>query len=330
MRLAPGPEAPGALRPLPASLTFKIARLPAACDPGVEPDLAHTPQGCAKPRFQIPDMTNVVPIAGRHAIKSVSFGLEWQEPLQVEDLTVLSALHAKVSDKLPRVQHLQELAIRVVVATTEPERAAPAKPQLAGLLFDALQPNGEPAWSLRIHKTFLAVSCHDYSRWDEIWDSARGLMAPFVPILARDRGISVIGLQYVDQFNVTGDPDAFRARDLLREGSRLVPENVFGLDGLWHAHHGYFEQHASPTAHRRLNSVEVDVIDMNDTRLIQISTAHRAILDEPAANGARLLNNQDGGELQHYMIELHNTNKALLRDLLNEETCTRIALGGQS
>lgn len=272
-------------------------------------------------------MTRVVPIAEKHAIKSVSFGLEWQKPLQVDELTLLTALHARIADTLPRVTPLQELFFQVKVGAPDPsQEPQPAKQQVAGVVFDALQRNGEPAWSLNIQKNILAVNCHVYTRWADIWTQARALMAPFIPpLLLRERGISVIGLQYGDQFKVVEDPRGFRAEDLLRAGTPLVPADVFELEDLWHSHHGYFERHGGPTAHRRLNAVDVDVVDGSDGRLIQVATAHRAMLDKPASDPSRLLNDE-GGELEQHMVELHNANKSLLRKLLNDDICDRIAL----
>jgi len=156
-------------------------------------------------------------------------------------------------------------------------------------MFDALQPNGQQAWALVAQKNFLAVSCYTYTRWNDIWRKARELLTPFAPILAKERGISATWLQYVDQFRVTGARDQFQAHHLLREGSRFVPAHVFELDGLWHSHHGFFQQLAEPTAHRRLNNVNVDVVNANEELLIQITTAHRALLDSPATDESSLL-----------------------------------------
>lgn len=271
-------------------------------------------------------MINVVPIAGRHAIKAVSFGLEWQEPLQEDLLTFLMALHAKVRDKLPRVIRHEEIPLKVVLSQAQPEQEAPVKPQLASVTFDALQRNGEQEWSLVIQRNFLAVNCYVYTRWNEIWGIGRELLTPFLPVIARERGISVIGLQYVDQFRVTGSCEHFRAGHLLREGSRFVPTQAFQLDDLWHSHHGFFEKLTEPTAHRRLNHVNVDVVDTNDERVIQITTAHRALLDRPAKDESRLLNSGGEGEWHHYMDQLHKVNKQFLCELLNEDMCKQIGL----
>ncbi|WP_089729472.1 TIGR04255 family protein [Candidatus Thiosymbion oneisti] len=274
-------------------------------------------------------MVTVVPIADRHAIKTVSFALEWRDPLQEDILTLLMALHPRVRDKLPRVLKQEEILFNVVVGPVEPERQAPAKPRLAGVMFDALQPNGQQAWALVVRKNFLVVSCHIYTRWNDIWREALELLTPFVPILAKERGISAIGLQYIDQFRVTGACDQFRASHLLREGSRFVPAHVFELEGLWNSHHGFFKQLAAPTAHRRLDNVNVDVVDVNNECLIQITTAHRALLDSPATDESSLLEPADGSRLHHHMVELHKANKKLLGELLNDTVCERIGLGGQ-
>lgn len=271
-------------------------------------------------------MTTVVPIAGPHAIKTVSFGLEWQEPLQEDLLILLRALHLKVRDRLPRVIQHQEIGFQIVVSPAPPVQETPPKPRLSGLSFEALQPNGEPGWSLAIQRNFLAVTCHVYSRWNDIWPLAKDLLLPFVPVLARECGISVIGLQYVDQFRAIGASERFRAADLFRDGSQFLPKHVFELDDLWHSHHGFFQAMTAPTAHRRLNNIDVDVVNANEERLIQITTAHRALLDQPATDGAALLVDKDGGELHHHMVELHQVNKQLLRQLLNDDICEQINL----
>jgi len=272
----------------------------------------------------------VAPIAGRHAIKTVSFGLEWQEPLSEDLLVLLKALHVRVRDKLPRVIEHQEIGLKIVVSPAAPASPAPEnaslKPRLAGLNFEALQPDGEPAWALAIQRDFLAVSCHVYSRWDLIWPQARDLLAPFIPVLARECGIAVIGLQYVDQFRVIGQDEQFKAEDLFRKDSRYLPTHVFGLDDLWHSHHGFFQTMEEPTAHRQLNNIDVDVINAHQERLVQITTAHRALLDQPATDGAALLNDQGDGELHQHLDGLHRLNKTLLRELLTDSMCGQINL----
>lgn len=272
------------------------------------------------------NMTEVAPIAGRHAIKTVSFGLEWQQPLQEDLLVLLKALHGRVRDRLPRVIQHQEIGFQIVVSPSPPTPEAPPKPQLAGLTFDALQPNGEPEWSLAIQRNFLAVNCHVYSRWNEIWPKAKEFLSPFVPVLARECGISVIGLQYVDQFRVLDVAEEFRADDLFRADSPFLPKHVFELDDLWHSHHGYFQTMTEPSAHRQLNHVDIDVVNANEERLVQITTAHRALLDQAAVDGAALLDDKKSGALHHYMIALHRLNKKLLRQLLAEAMCERISL----
>lgn len=272
-------------------------------------------------------MTTVVPIADRHAIKTVSFGLEWQEPLQEDLLTLFRALHGKVRDQLPRVTPHEEVQFQFVVGSVQPSRESSARqPRLAGVTFDSVQPNGEQEWSLTIRKGFLAVHCHVYTRWLETWNKARQLLAPFVPVLARERGISVIGLQYVDQFRVICPREEFHADDLFRKNSRFLPPHAFSLDGLWHSHHGFFDTLNEPAAHRRLNNINVDVLEVSDERLIQVATSHRALLDQAAVNSAALLYSDGSGELDHHMLQLHKANKSFLSELLSDDICRRIDL----
>jgi uncharacterized protein (TIGR04255 family) len=271
-------------------------------------------------------MPNIAPIAGRHAIKTVSFALEWQQPLQDDLLLLLKALHSKVRDQLPRVVQRQEIAFQIVVSPASPVPEAPPEPRLAGLSFEALQPNGEPEWSLAIERHFLAVNCHVYSRWQEIWPKAKDLLSPFVPVLARECGITVIGLQYIDQFRVVDMSEPFRVTDLFREDSPFLPRQVFTLDDLWHSHHGYFQTMTEPTAHRQLNHINIDVVSTSEERLIQMTTAHRTLLDQPATDGAMLLDDADGGVLHHHMVALHQVNKRHLCQLLTAAVCEQINL----
>lgn len=271
-------------------------------------------------------MTTIAPIAGSHAIKTVSFGLEWRAPLSEDVLLLLKTLHVKVRDRLPRLTQQEAIELQILVSPDPPPQPAPANPRLAGLKFEALQPNGEPHWSLVIQGNFLAVTCHVYSRWQEIWPQARGLLAPFVPVLARECGIAVIGLQYSDQFRAIGPAGTFLAADLWRAGSPLLPAQVFTLQDLWHAHHGFFEQLDEPRSHRRLNNIDVDVIAVNQQHLIQLTTAHRAFLDQQTRDSAQLLGGSEDGLLDHFMGELHQVNKRILRQILNDAVCHHINL----
>lgn len=266
---------------------------------------------------------NIAPLHDTHAIESVSFGVEWLQPLPPAVMATLESVYeATLKNELPSKKPVQQVAFEFSLEGANTVRP----PQAVGWTFERFAPDGRVERNLMLAPNMLAVTLHSYTRWEEVYAIAAELMRPLLPLIAvSSGGFTVCGLQYLDVFQISGDPGEFRADMLLRRDSELLPASVFQRDSLWHAHHGYFTDLPEEPARRRLTVLNTDLIDENGGRQLRIVTMHRTIFSAPLSD----IEQPDAGDnapMHAAMHDMHNENKTVLRSLLNEPMLVRIGL----
>lgn len=266
---------------------------------------------------------DITPLHDTHAIESVSFGVEWLQPLPPAVMAALEAAYeGALKNELPSKKPVQQVAFEFNLESGNTIRPA----QAVGWTFERFAPDGRVDRSLMLTPTTLAMTLHSYTRWDEVYATAAALMRPLLPLIAMSSGgFTVFGLQYVDIFRVTTDPAAFHADMLLRRNSPLVPASVFERNSLWHAHHGYFTDIAQAPARRKLTVINTDLIDENGSRQVRILSMHKTIFSAPLSDTEQLYAG-DNPPLQAALHDMHDENTALLRTLLNDDMLERIGL----
>jgi uncharacterized protein (TIGR04255 family) len=133
-------------------------------------------------------------------------------------------------------------------------------------------------------------------------------------------GISAIGLQYVDEFNVVGDPQSFKPSMLFANDGERLPRFVLNQTGAWHNHSGWYKDGGSSNE-KILNNVNISVQPRAEKLVVQVIGAHRIILDRAIAT-------TDGVSeiLKNHFETLHNENKNLLKELLSQDAQESIHL----
>ncbi|MBI3530380.1 MAG: TIGR04255 family protein [Betaproteobacteria bacterium] len=268
-------------------------------------------------------MVTVTPAGGKHAIKNVIFALEWQTPLDPSVIAQISALHDKFREKLPRKLDQQAVTINIGAVAQPP--STPAIPQIVGVIFDRTKPDGEPEWSINVNQNILIVQCGAYSRWIPIRDEAFTYFRSILPLTLEHHPISTIGLQYTDEFAITGEFNNAPFDRIFDSKSRYIPQNASQLTDLWHNHHGFFERFEATTAHRRLTNVNVTLVNQADRRLVQIISSHKCLLDAPTADWRKLIESQESILLTLFE-KMHVLNKTIMCDLLNADIRKQIGL----
>jgi uncharacterized protein (TIGR04255 family) len=269
---------------------------------------------------------NIEPYADRHAIKTAAFAIEWKTPLTPNELAKISSLHPRVSAFLPRKT---EQRMPFAFAMTNAPRAEGGMGGLVGVNFDALKPDGVASWSFLAQPGMIIVSCGDYSRWETVWDNVEMLLQKVIMEDFSERPIQAFGLQYLDEFKVNEKLEDLAVADILRKDSKFIPPNLFECRDLWHAYHGFFDRVNDDPKYKRLNIINIDLIDHSVAGLLlQIDTTHRALLDRPATFNEL---ERSGKEkvFGQIMGQLHNHNKMVLCDLLTDAVCSRIGLGAE-
>jgi hypothetical protein len=193
----------------------------------------------------------------------------------------------------------------------------------AGVDFDRIMPNGAIGWRARCDADNIFINCLDYSRWGEVWPSARGLMNDILAAgLASPQALVGVTLQYVDMFNWNGDISSYSSDQLLQSGSDFIPPNIMKQGPVWHLHQGWFEDGGGDIPGRLLNRVHFDSIEDKGLK-VKLDTVLRKDFATPF-----VFRQLEGGDNIDVLFDwMHEKNKMLLRSVLAGEVLDAIGLG---
>ena len=258
------------------------------------------------------------PCNENHAIAEVVFGVVGLSEFTNDDRSSVKAAHSKWQPLLPRLQ--EEGVLNIAVAAPGADLPPPPTQPLAFTRFKA---DGEVEWRLLLTAEALVVNCGSYTRWDEVWSIARGLLADVAEVLhSQDQKILSVVLEYCDVFRWVGD-DHYDARVLLKEGGS-VPLRTFEHGPIWHLHQGWFADAPSSISGRILQRMNINSGKEDGRYQVRINTHHRFDLqDTPNLKGTFA---ESDSLIDGLFNDLHNASKTLLAEFLTEEMAQRINL----
>ena len=199
--------------------------------------------------------------SGEHAIVEVVLGIQLSRPWHPNEIEKLAAHRDRWKEDLPRLARHQ---IQQVVFGEGVQQAV-TLPTGPGISFERIKPNGDLAWRVRCDGNSLHVNCLEYSRWQEVWNTALGYMKSVLETVGADK-ISVAGamMQYIDVFDWDGSPSEYDVFQLLDRESRYVPESVGEYESIWHLYQGWFSPLDEPIAGRLLQKAHFDAVSKNE------------------------------------------------------------------
>src|SRR5258708_406601 len=264
-----------------------------------------------------------------HAIAMATFAAEWAQPLGEDEFKAILDRHEAIAPDLPRKQAVRGMTINLAPAQSQ---ASAAQAGISGLVFDRLQPNGDPAWMIVVNPTHVGVTCggSEYSRWTNASARAGQYLSAVLEMITPARPITIIALQYLDEFIWRGDNrDDFVAERLFQRSTRHLVPRVFDTVGLWHSHAGFYNHGRTPVPHRTLNNVNVQILDTDVQRVAQIVMAHRVIVETPIADRPAAMFSRDG-LFTSLLRMVHDLDKSVLRDLLIPQMAEQIGLNREA
>jgi uncharacterized protein (TIGR04255 family) len=265
---------------------------------------------------------NLYPFAGSHSVQNAIFVLEWSEPLKAETIHGLNKLSTKYRNLgLEHVQQQQNFEFKIDdVAGTGGPRASAAQ-SASGWVFARSGTPDQVVRSVTISRSYCMIAVPDYTRWEIVFEDVLKYFSIALEELKGVRPIGTISLQYNDAFSWKDDPSNLNTREVFLE-NEYIPENIFRQSGLWHLHQGNMVNEGSPVPHRRIENVNVDMLENLGERKIQIIGAHQALLATPLWQ-AQLKNKS---VLVDVFLALHDANKKMLTRLLSPGMCAKINL----
>ena len=260
------------------------------------------------------------PFADEHAIVEVSFGFEWNEPLSQDLFTKLSALHESVEKEFPVKREIRQ-GISVDVTGADGPNAEPPAPRnaISTILLDYVEGKDNLVRQIIIDQERLVFNDFGkYDRWTVVRDQALSWLLPFLDVIFSERTLRVVGLQYLDAFEIITDmpvaPQIFEQTDLL-------PRGIFEREGAWHIHQGYFTELAAPVG-VMLTNLNIRVFSVDQERqILEVRASHRAHLNDDVEPKSE--------RLSGVLDVLHSENKSLLSNILLPKIKQAIKLDNQ-
>lgn len=264
------------------------------------------------------------PFGGNNAIQNVVFAVEWGDQLSTGELRTIRALHedpknTEFRKTFTKIDEPQMLTINIDGKSMQNNNVN----EIGGVHFTRPSTSNVSVVSkaLNISRQNCLAVIVEYSRWDTVWPEVRKWIQLVLPTILPTHAVTALGLQYVDVFFWKADPAELNLREMLAENSKLLPKNIFDTPNLWHSHHGYIDKCEANSPYEVLENINVNMLDTNGQRSIQILTSHRAQLKAPIWT----YDNFSSG-LDQFMPQLHERNKSILRDLLMPEVQAMIKL----
>jgi uncharacterized protein (TIGR04255 family) len=271
----------------------------------------------------------ILPFTKDHAIKEMSFALEFSDELGETLIRELFERHSEFESELPRNQKIQSVkfSFNAKFGTGDASGATTAMPsEYGGLVFDKLMSDGRKALSLNVNQQFISVTVGEYLRWQPTFEKAVNLLKLASSGELGKQNVSVIGLQYLDEFKFDGDPAEFKTEHLFATDTINLPRKCFDQPAPWHCHQGWLTKNSDGLSAQFIDNVNVDLGITNGNSLsILVSMTHREFLRAPTTF-ADLIFTAGSSSMVPVYEYMHKRNKAYLNDLLTPVIAERIGL----
>jgi hypothetical protein len=254
----------------------------------------------------------------------MAFALEFDKDLGPTGMRAVDALSAESIKVLPSRSQIDGLTVSLSVGAAQPFARADA-----GSIDELHFRDGRSAtdWSefLRITNKFVAVSFSTYTRFTDAWDRARELFLLAMPTILDFTKVTVIGLQYVDEFFHDGAISEFDPRDIFDADTDVLPKRLLMRRGGWQIDYGFLEPYAS-NGIVYLSHMQVAIAPTAQATSIQITGTHRTSVAGEEITREKTTDPTVVAQLGQSMRTLHSANKGILTSLLRRDVREMIGL----
>jgi hypothetical protein len=192
---------------------------------------------------------------------------------------------------------------------------------------------GEVVDELHIHETMIHISSNEYRGWTFTRDTAIKRLAPLLVRLADGRvKISGLGMAYQDIF-LCDTPSDYDATDVFRAENRYLPTVVFEAGASWRQFLSWptqesdddpYTTHTSLTVKAKISSADSGNDEGSNEELHFTEITHRQ--STPWNESVDSVVSWSESRFREILNNLHQRNKSLLLELLNEEMVDKIGL----
>lgn len=260
-------------------------------------------------------LENLTPHAGKHAIENAVLALEWGVELTAAQLEEVRSAVKPVLKDFPREEPQQTFRVSL---SPIPGAAPMPTHEIGGYVYSRYTAEGNVPKQVQLTRTNCLFVVTAYTRWKDLIAEAGNVFAQALSALPVGIPVSNIGLQYSDRFKWSGNPADLDLSQVFRFNSPFVASHVSECRLACHSHHGYFEDSSEPIPNRRLDNINVNIVDEAEGRTIQIVSSHRAALTEQLTG---VVVQKHVNDIQEY---LHDVHKDIIRKMLCDELLIKI------
>ena len=254
-------------------------------------------------------MSKPVLINPHNALEFLAFVVVLGQNITQEDDKNLRSLELKLKDDLPNFsQHLE--------FETEIDNGQIISQKTKNVRVLLRDDNSKPSWEVSVNKNQIVVRCFSCNNWKFIFPKALGFIQSAIDILeSSSRNISSLSIQCVDKFTQSNVIE-YTQFDIFKNNTEYLTQKSRDVGKLWHVHQGWFDKDSNDS--KILNILNIGTIENENSLITAIDHLSQYLLKIPKP----LLEK----DLNKIFCELHDNNKSLIRDLLNEKQIKAIGL----
>lgn len=260
-----------------------------------------------------------------HSINEVAFVLNFSQPLSENNLLSLKQLEDQLKDTLPKMDLQEGAGIQIM-----PDgKMVPQKSKLLSLAFRHFNNKDEFDLALRAEGNLIAVNCLDYEDgWKQIWPKVHDfLKAAASKLISTENPIDSLALQYIDRFIYEGQIESYKTSTIFDTDSVYLNKKVSNTGPFWHIHQGWFEIKKDLSS-RILNRLNITATLADKEHHTTIDHSGTIQFKKKIVNYKTLFDESINGSIaiDYYFNLLHDENKHILQNLLNEDRIADIKL----
>lgn len=263
--------------------------------------------------------------AGRHAIEVVNFTISLAAPIDEADMRRFEENKQSVAEIFPAISSPEVLQIPLSpgLPTSPPPKITPPK------MLSLFGGDGKLAWNGQFGDNLIAVSCHAYTRWDEIWPLAKKRLACLAGLVDPKKPVWAVDYSVTDTFSAKSKDNVLLSSRVFKD-TPLIPSRFKNYeDPRWDFSYGWFEETSEhETVLKRIDGRSVIQGPRTVVRIVNAYSYRPSGQNVPMPLHALLKSGKwdVNGQLDRIFNMFHDSNKSFLMAILEHGLLVRMGL----
>ncbi|WP_257540625.1 TIGR04255 family protein [Sphingobium sp. CFD-1] len=272
-------------------------------------------------------MLRYEPLRGSHAVQEAVFFIQFAPEIPKSAFAQISAQCSEIEFFLPLKSD-----IRVMQFTQNEDGSSSFSSDIGGLEFSRKDGDSPPTWLMRFGAEGVSVHCMDYTRYDDVWERARGLLLKALETVPSGHAIGAVGMRYIDRFRYVSEFGEYDLKVLFKEPNRYLSPRCFEAGPRWHCHNGWFAPVQGMDADLGFDAESLNQLNLASAEEItpagssMFVTIDHNLIVRPLQLGDFSVSEQHHAWLDQLMLALHKDNKRTMYQLLTGAVCKRLNL----